>query len=301
MRQKDIDRTSTRQRLLRAMTICAAAATGCVTEVADEGAMRIRLDLPPGAARVVVLGTGASLDPAPDPFRGERRRAALGVVLPDTDGLYLVDIAADTIRALEETPVPKGFRDGATALSDGVLLTGVDEETELGLQNLIERNGSGKVQIYSTPGVLGRLQDRPSYEEGGFGDRLDLHPIGSGQFFELGPGVRAVALALSGPNGEPAAGWRLEGRSNVVAYLPRLGAGETHAPLVVETLDRSRTVFVDADAPSVELLEILAAEHRRGIEVRLTRLTRTAIDPMRIAPLTNRGLKLASDGAEYWF
>ncbi len=281
------------------MTFLALVVVGCVTEVEDGGSMRIRLDLPPGAARAVVLGTGSGVDPAPDPVRGERRRAALAVILPDTDQLFLLDIAADTIRALEQTPVPKGFRSGATAITDGVLLTGVDDEIDHGLRVLIERNGSGMVQVYSTPAVLAHLEARPAYAAE-LAERIDLRPIGSGQYFDLARGVRAVALAIAGPDGAPAAGWRLEGRSRVVAYLPRLGRDAVRDPIVVETLNRAHTAFVDAEAPSVDLLETLAGD-RRALDVRLIRVSRAAIEPVRIAPLVNRGLKIATDGAEIWF
>ncbi len=218
-------------------------AAACVSTPSDPRTT-VRFSIPDGATRVAVLGTAepTARPLAADPIGRPRRPASLALWSRRPDVLTLVDAPAGTLDALAGLVLPAGFRAGAAAPADRIVLTEGTASRLEGLRPVAAATPPGaRIEVLVPPGTTLPSPDDPLVS----GERLVFREVGHGEEVALSPAATATAFHVPLADGRTALGLGVAGVGRRLLYLPRLGPLDRLSPGLVELAAPAELVLLD--------------------------------------------------------
>ncbi len=306
---------------------CALAVvlTACSTGSTEALWSRIRLDVPEGGVKAVVLGTAARNcgEVAVDAIGLARRPASLCLLAPADRSVFLIDPSSLVQSQLAEVAaagaVPEGLIDAPVA---AVLLTHADRQAVLGLAALLEARPAGRpLHVYGARAALESLAARAELAASFPAGRLELREVLPGQELLLCTSLRVTPVAAPVEAGWGFLAYRVQGARKALLYLPRSGPLASLDPPLADLLDSVDVALLDgtrldgrtpnpdglpqaAHPPIGEAVRLLEGMDLPPLHVRFTHLApaNPLLDPNNRYQklLHERGLDLAVDGSEYW-
>ncbi|MBI4878988.1 MAG: MBL fold metallo-hydrolase [Planctomycetes bacterium] len=298
---------------------------GCTTETAEARWRRIRLDVPPGAIKAIVLGTAARecRASAIDPTGVSRSPASLCLLSPADRSVFLIDPSGSVVRQLAQVAAAGGVPGGlGEAPVDAVLLTHADAEAAAGLAALLElRPAERPLPVYGARAALESMAARAELATSFPAGRIELREVLPGKELLLGTSLRVTPVAAPIDASAGFLAYRVEGAGKALLYLPRCGPLDALSPPLARLLESVDVALLDgtrldgrdpnpdglpdaAHPPIGEAVRLLERMSLPALHVRFTHLApgNPILDPNNRYQklLRERGLDLAVDGSEYW-